>query len=600
MEFKVLKKAIQEQMNKMSKGNLFTVNVNKDYMWEFYLDSFPEGTNNIYKERREYDCNCCKQFIRRAGHVVSIVDNELVSIWDVKVEGYYQEVCDKMSKMIKLATIKDIFLNDSKHLGVDYNHQLLEDGSTQKWNHFYFKLPNKFVKSNDSIGSLLSSARSTKDVFKRSIEEITIESAEIVLELIDQNSLYRGKEHKAIVESFLKYKKQYNDLNESVRDNWTWETSYKLGNAAARIRNTVIGTLLVDISDGKSLDEAVRMFESKVAPENYKRPSAVVTKSMIQNAQKKVQELGIESSLSRRYATIEDITINNILFANRAAKNSLQGDIFDELLGEVSDTPKNFDKVEEVSIDKFIKSILPKSESVELLVENKHHNNFMSLVAPVNPDSPNILKWDNNFSWSYNGEVTDSMKERVKKAGGKVDGVLRFSIEWNHEGNNNIDFDAHCQEPTGYIRFDTFKKPRISPGSGQLDVDIISPGKKIAVENIIWGDERRMKDGTYKFFVHNYDGRRSKGGFKAEIEYKGQVYEYSYNKNLNGNQKVEVATVQIKNGEMKIKHKISHSQTPKEVWGINTTKNSPEGSTMSSLRKISENIERCLKFLDLR
>lgn len=73
---------------------------------------------------------------------------------------------------------------------------------------------------------------------------------------------------------------------------------------------------------------------------------------------------------------------------------------------------------------------MPTAESIEALVENRHQSNFMNILAPVNP-SASIMKWNNNFTWSYNGNVTDSMKELVKSFGGKVEGRMRFSIMWN-------------------------------------------------------------------------------------------------------------------------------------------------------------------------
>lgn len=564
-KFLDLKKSLQDQFSKMSTSELFITDVDKDYMWTTYLDSYPEGTNNIYKERREYDCQCCKQFIRACGNVVSIVDNKLVSIWDIEVGGHFQVVVDAMSKLVKLHDIKDVFFHYDKNLGTDFNRQLTESNKNIKWDHFYFNLPEKFM--NREPGTKLSKIRSNKEVFKRGLMEISISASETVLELIEQNSIYRGDEHEAAVKSFLKQKEKFLNLgSEEQKDNYCWSKASIIG----AIRNTVIGTLLTDVSEGKPLDDAVRMFESKVAPTNYKRPTAVITKRMIETAQKKVVELGIEDSLSRRFATTKDITINNILFADRTIFKSMN--VFDELKKGASDKIKNLEKVEEISIQTFIKDILPKITTAEIMFENKHVNNLMSLVAPQNPEAKHIFKWDNNFSWAYNGEVADSMKERVKKAGGNVQGILRFSIQWNDGDNNQNDFDAHCIEPNGNL-ISYPKKTQIQPSSGMLDVDIINPGRVVAVENITWTDINKMQEKKYKFLVHNYSHNGGKTGFTAEIEYDGKIYSYCYDKELRQDEKVVVAEIEFsKETGIKFIKSLPSTQASKEVWGISTNK----------------------------
>ena len=165
----------------------------------------------------------------------------------------------------------------------------------------------------------------------------------------------------------------------------------------------------------------------------------------------------------------------------------------------------------------------------------------------------------------------------VKAAGGNVDGVLRFSIQWNESGNDNSDLDAHCIEPNGHeIYFGSDRKPRMSAMTGQLDVDITQPNTQMpgrpAVENITWIDMSKMKAGTYKFFVNQYSARGSKG-FKAEVEFNGEIYSFEYNKPLRTCENVQVAEVTLNNsGEFTIVEKLSGSSniSSREIWNINT------------------------------
>ena len=196
------------------------------------------------------------------------------------------------------------------------------------------------------------------------------------------------------------------------------------------------------------------------------------------------------------------------------------------------------------------------------------------MVAPVNPDAKTMFKWNNGLSWAYSGNITDSdMKQNVKAAGGNVDGVLRFSIQWNEDGHDNYDLDAHCIEPDeNEIFFSNCRKPSVSRMGGQLDVDIIHPDRKVAVENITWEDLSRMKPGVYKFFVHQYSGA-VRHGFRAEVEFNGEIYSFDYSNPMRTGEKVQVAEVTLdKNGNFSIKEKLSGSSSisSREIWGVST------------------------------
>lgn len=583
MNFTEMRNKLMEHFNEMVKDvdHLFEVAVDKDKLWNLYLDSFPVGTNEIYRERREHDCSCCRQFIKTIGNAVAIKDNKLTTIWDFRTDdSTYQPVLDALSDFIKSHVVSDIYVSKFKKIGTLQNYESLENGKIQEWPHFYIKLPDKFVdRSNRSEGDIKGSFRDTRNVFKRSLDEITMDAIDTILELINSNTLYKGEEWKDVLGEFKKYKKEYNKLTSNIeRDNYAWEQSVKVGIAIGRIRNHSIGTLLVNVSEEMDLDVAVKKYEQIVAPANYKRPKAIYTKKMLEDAKRTITELGYLDSLERRFANLDDITVNNILFSNRDAAKRISGtnDIFEEMEKEVAVNPRKFSKVEEVTATDFINNVIPTAKEVEVFLENKHDKNFVSMIAPCNKDAKTMFKWNNGLSWAYTGNITDSdMKQNVKDAGGKVNGVLRFSIQWNESGKDESDLDVHCIEPTGTeIYFGRCRKPNVSSLGGQLDVDIIDPNYQMpgkpSVENITWSDKSRMKPGVYKFFVNQYRARGSKG-FKAEIEFDGEIHSFEYNHPVRDNVYVAEVTMDD-NGNFTIKENLlgDSAISSRTIWGVNT------------------------------
>lgn len=568
--FSAFIRAIQKQADALTRHHrvLFMTDISKDALWELYLSSFPEGSNDIYKERREHDCNSCRQFIRWFGSTVAFENNQLLSVWDVpNLEYPYDLVAQKLAQAVTSAPIINTYVSAFAKLGTPSNVQALDNGRFLTWEHLYCELPAAFVVSGATKESVQGQHRDSKQVFQRSMDELTIDAGRTVLELIDQDSLYRGAEFKKAVTDFLAFKQQYEDVSPEQRNNWCW--AHAVDNPVARIRNTALGTLLVDLSAGVDIDGAVTKFEKVMAPTNYKRPKAIFTKKMIKAAQQQIESLGYQDSLGRRFAVTEDLTVNNVLFVNRDAKKKMGASIFDDLEEEVAVNPKTFHKVEEVQIEDFIQNILPKAKSIELMLEDKHQSNLMSLIAPEHRDAPSMLKWSNNFSWAYNGDIADSMKQNVKNAGGNVEGVLRFSIQWNEAKNNQNDFDAHCIEPGGNEIY--YGRKINSQTSGQLDVDIINPGDKVAVENITWTDLHKMQEGRYKFFVRNFSHRGGQSGFSAEIEYGGEIFSFAYPRELKASEDVHVAEIYFsRKGGIKFIKALDHSAQSREIWGLKT------------------------------
>jgi len=553
--FNELNKSLIKNFNKLQNGNLYQVEVDRDKIFQIYLDGFDD------EYRQEHNCNCCKSFLRQYGGIVSIVNNQVVSIWDnLDVPEVYSKSIENLKNYIHSLPISSVFYNTTADCGTEKS---LDRKRNLVWKHFYVKLNTKFVTKD--IGEKSNINNTSKEVFARSLEDISLESVDMVLELIAQNSLYRGNEFKNTLDEFKKLKKKHNSLNAEKKDAFCWETANNTPGSILRIKNSSIGTLLLDLTSGTDLDVAVTKFERVVAPTNYKRPTALITKNMIEATKKKLEELGLVNSLNRRYANLTDINVENLLFTD---KSSEMNDVFDVMSKDAIVDVRKLTKVEEISINDFINNILPNSKSVELLLENRHFNNFVSLVTAE--EECKLFKWDNPFSWSYTGGITDSIKERVKQAGGKVDGVLRASLSWG----NYDDLDLHCVEPDGNII--SFRKKQSYFSGGSLDVDMNAGGgtTRTPVENIIWTDQNRMKAGIYKVMVHNFSKRETNDqGYDVEIECNGEVFNFSDTKNP-GTQSfgLEIVFTWSRKDGIVFNDKNVLSQTrSKEKWGVKSS-----------------------------
>ena len=92
----------------------------------------------------------------------------------------------------------------------------------------------------------------------------------------------------------------------------------------------------------------------------------------------------------------------------------------------------------------------------------------------------------------------------------------------------------------------------VSPSGGFIDIDIRVPGENLAIENIVYKNKDKMQEGTYLLSVNCFAKRNGKGGFKAQIEALGKIYNFKYNKTLSEKETVDIAKVTLKDGKFTV------------------------------------------------
>lgn len=563
-EFKKFGDAVAKRYNEMVGRELYQVEVADIY--ESYLAAFPEGTNPVFRVRTEHDCNCCKNFIRRLGNVVAINDDlSIMTVWDdwATLPPPYGAVGARMQAIVQQAPITRVFRSKERQYGAERTPDNYENFM---WDHFHGRVADRhYVNAPEEARGKIDAR---VHVFKRGLETLSPDAITTVIDLINTKSLYRGEEHLGNVLGFQALQYRYERaLN---RANFVWVNFDKVG---ASVRNSAIGTLLVDLSEGVDLEHAVKSFETKVAPMNYKRTTALITAKMVEGAVAKLNDLGLSDAVNRRVARLSDVSINDVIWAARA-KQALMKDSITELLMPAT-TPRNITMAHAtlVPVEYFVKEVLPGAEAMELLVQNRHLGNFVSVTGSNDP-AP-LFRWGNGFAWSYDGDVTDSIRERVKRAGGNVDAELRVSLSWH----NSDDLDLHVNSPEGHVYFGN--------KSGILDVDMNAGGPtnaKDPVENMSW---TRPKPGHYTFTVNQYTRRNTTNvGFDIELFANGKSDFFSYPKGLSNGQVQAVFSFDVDHERKVVNLSVASGMTSSTMaqnkWGVQTETLVPVDTLMLS------------------
>ncbi|HEY9774560.1 MAG TPA: hypothetical protein V6C81_12225 [Planktothrix sp.] len=419
--------------------HLFEVSTAAD-LYEIYLSHLPS-------DRGYHTCSCCKQFITRYGSLASVnEDGSLTAaLWTGEnVPEFYHAAVLAVAKAVQRGRITGVALTQEEVWGTP------ERGG---WTHFAITAPKQIVfPATRALTAGQAAAAKLEDhgTLLRGLAEYNRDTVAQALTFLEADSLYSGEK----VIGPARFLLELHDIKAAHRgrpqENLIWLRVAGAPVGFCQPRSTMIGTLLDDIKDGYDFDDIKRRFSSKMHPLLYQRPQAAPTAGNIRQAEQLVEKLGLESSLHRRYARLEEIPTIWAPRAVNASKAPAQPSVFAHLQAKgtqqahtapVSMTPKT------ITWRKFAETVLPNALKMEVYLEGDM--NLCGILTAVNAEAPPIIQWDlpeerNPFSWYvYNDGSPAERWGLTNRTWAKVAAVTLQPSMWSsksfeHQGESAI------------------------------------------------------------------------------------------------------------------------------------------------------------------
>ena len=518
-------------------------------LWNTYLNSFPEDL------RQEHVCYCCFSFFKYYGSIVGVdpVTLEKVSIWDFETGCKLMDsILSNLTKIVNRAPINGI-PGTTSEMGTGASY-LDKEGKPPIYYHWaiqhsipldYSQKRTYHAKANN-ISSAFIKIRAELE-----LNTIYPEYLSKTIEAAKNDELPRSAQFLPELERFKEVCDGYKQTSD--KDIYCWVQAYKSG----PFSNKLIGTFVANLHNGETFNQALSKLTAQ--ERTYQAPTSTsVSANQIVSLRKALEEGGFMPSLKRKVAALTDIDPNYVLYSQQ----EVEGDIFSKIRtssgGKIGG--------EKISLRDFLKvEFLKKINSLQVYVDPKHGSNFVTMIAPANPNAPVLTPWSNGYTWTFRNNHASVITERVKSAGGVVDSELRVSLAW--EGPDDLDLYANYKNYTlVYYGNRSYRN-----GSSHLTLDVDANGGHVTslkpVENI-YGS---IKKAT--FIVNNFSGREGNNGFQIEVKIEDSIQSYSYNKSIKHKEKVELFT--IKDGKIDNIHPdlvpIEAECISGSIWGLNVS-----------------------------
>lgn len=372
---------------------LFTTDAAPDALWNAYLLNLPE------ERRQHYTCHACRSFVQRYGGLVTIdVDGTAVPLLWTEAEGLFADSVAALAAKVKKAKVTGMFLSSLPVWGTP---------QTGEWSHLSGAPARTWKGRVQSAGQAMAGKREDYAILSRGLAEYPVDAVRQAVRVLKADALSRSEKTLGVAEWLLSVHESVSGKRGTKRNNLVWRAVADAPAGYCHVRSTMISTLLDDIVAGLDFAAISARWAEKMHPLRYQRPQAPPKSGTIAQAEKLVAELGIEHSLLRRFATLDDVL--DTLWTPRApdeGDEARTGGVFDHLrAGRRKPGALELPAVA-ITWEKFHRTIVPHVLGMEARVPV--HGAFYGLVTASDPEAPAIVQWDglagrprNPVSWYF-------------------------------------------------------------------------------------------------------------------------------------------------------------------------------------------------------
>lgn len=407
-------------------GPFFMTDVDCAALWRAYLDNLPG------EARQHYNCQCCRDFIRRAGGLVTIDETGRThaAMWDASaVPQFFRESVEAMRRLVNRAKVTGVFLSAEAVIGTPQS-RVKATGWT--WHHLSVPInPCKTVVL--TAEQQMAEKLQDREMLHRGLAELTIPIVRQAKALLETETLYRSEKCLGVATWLLALMERMDGAPKAMRDNLVWSAVATAPPGFCHIRSTMISTLLDDLTAGLPIDVVKSRFAEKMNPLQYQRPQAAPTSGNIKRAEEIVAKLAAAGSLKRRFARLEDL--RTVWKPKDEPQAAPAGGVFGHLLAK-QDGPVESGASQTMTWEKFFRVVLPTAERIEVLAPST--GSYCQLVTTCDQSAPPILQWDfedarNPVNWYYHSFGGRSVDFNIRPGWRKVTAICLKPSQWGEK-----------------------------------------------------------------------------------------------------------------------------------------------------------------------